>query len=259
MGALGSRGGKIIGYFKSGRPMYQSYKETLKGVIRGVKRVDPAEIAIPTANAGLGGVYGAIAGSTVGGVYQTVALRKLGPKLDKELKGPKQVDSRATVRGLKEFSKVEVITSRADLEANKNLTNVEKSLAIKGKKLRYEIETFASGSNAAAYKSPETGKEFIFASKSVNKQVLGHELGHIKDYREGKIDKSTSSVFGVIKGKQYAAESRAWDKSPFKGKEDEPLKTDALQTYKINRRAHRTMAAFSVAGAATWAIVARKR
>jgi len=257
LGGIGSRGGKIIGYFKTGRPIYQSYRDALKG-----GRTIAKSLPVHAVNARAGGIAGLGLGFIASGAYQVRALSKVWPKLKKDML-EHQVATKETVSGLKEFRGVEVISSRRDLEESKTLTNAEKRYVIKSSKkhLGYGIDEITGGQNAAAWKNPDTGKEYVFASEKVNKQVLGHELGHIRDFREGKIDRSTGSFTGILKGRQVASETRAWDKSPFKGKDDEPVRTNALETYKINRRAARIIPGFSVVGtvgAVAYGIVARK-
>ena len=252
LGGLGSRGGKIIGFFKSGAPIYASMKHGAAKIVKMAKTVDYGKAIAKTAefggHAALGTAGGAIAfAPAIAVAYQNRKFKDLGPRLQKELK-ENQVESKKTVRTMSEFNKVKVISTRKEMLKDKDLSDEEKFYVVKKpKKLYAPMEEFERGGNAAAYQS-ESGKEYVFASKKVNRQALGHELGHIRDYRSGELNPSDyGSHMGIIKGKQVEAEQRAWDKSPLKGPKDEPLKTDALESYKVVRNTLRIHAGTSVA------------
>ncbi len=259
LGGLGSRGGKIIGYTKkSGKAIY----DTAARVFRGAKQVNYVSAAKQTgtfgATLGVGSGIATIPSAIAANVYSQARYKTLGPKLEEDFKRPDQVNSKATIHGLAKFKNVTVINSRKELLANEDLTDYEKAGAkAKGSKLYYPTEDAEFGRNAFAYKS-DSGKEFIISSKTVNKQVIGHELGHIVDFRKGGLDQNDRDFTGVFMGRELASETRAWDYSPFKGKKDEPLRTDALDSYKVHRNNARIYGIGTAAGGLAFAVALRK-
>lgn len=285
----GSRGGHVVGHFSSGRAIYGAPRDVLtakedhtgariagvvaigamaasayalhrnpaklSGLISKMETLSAKKIAREgvggAINATIGSGIGLIPGGFVGGAVEFRLKSEVWPKLKKDFKSGEQVNSKATIHGDSRYKNIEVITNREDLMASKTLTDEEKE----------DFYGLASdseaGDNAAAWKHPTTGQEYVFASKKVNKQVLGHELGHIEDYRSG-FKGGENGFFSALTGKQVEKEERGWDKSPYRGPEDEPVKTHALQTYKAVRTGARITAAITAATAAAFVVAGRR-
>ena len=92
-------------------------------------------------------------------------------------------------------------------------------------------------------------KDIVLVPKKAEESVLGHELGHIKDFRK-RPHGFRDAFFPTTSGRQYAREEAAWKESPSKkGKQD--LAPIALESYKRARTTARVSTGI-VAGVAAY-------
>jgi len=100
-------------------------------------------------------------------------------------------------------------------------------------------------------KSAKKGKRkswIVTKGNRVNRDVLGHELGHHRDYvKRGKFG------YSAVLGSKYKSEKRAWKESPIpRTKQNRKLRDNALETYRKERDYTRGgLALGSVIGAVT--------
>lgn len=87
-----------------------------------------------------------------------------------------------------------------------------------------------AGRNAAALELG--GKFYVISPKKINKSILGHELGHIKDMKKLTPPLYNSIYAQKIFGGTYKLEKRAWNLSPSKSKDG--MKA-ALRTYERDK------------------------
>lgn len=177
-------------------------------------RVHGRVIAIRAAQVGIGAAVGAAYGAAIG----TASLGDTRTKLRKVM-ATNTVDTKKFVAktGIKN---VTVITSKAELYKQKNLSPMQKRLML-GSVIAAE-----KGNNAAA--GNLGGKDFLIASKRVNASVIGHELGHTIDRRQVGVVPYNKKYSRLITGGKLELEKRAWELSPVKSQAG---REDALKTY----------------------------
>ena len=193
------------------------------------------ELAIAT-------LYGGTIGNVVGKVEAAKANKKDGEEITKALRGRKNAVDTKKLTKQSGIKNVNVITNAKDVK--KHFKKEDQRLG----RILQQIAT--KGDNAFALPNYK-GKDYIFARKKTNKHVIGHELGHIKDFRQNKRGIS-DKWFSTLSGKTYKREVEAWNQSPVKmTKDGEKLKEKALRTYERNRDYSRAGTAIGTAGVFT--------
>lgn len=104
--------------------------------------------------------------------------------------------------------------------------------------MQYLLSIIGKGQNAAALSNIKEDKFYIVTPPKVNRVVLEHELGHVrdwsrKDFKEpGILSSLTSMVWWPSYRKTVMEpEERAWSPVSFKKPEEEALRDKALKTY----------------------------
>jgi hypothetical protein len=141
------------------------------------------------------------------------------------------VNTKAFVKKQREFKNVEVVTGLKDLYHNKKIPLFSKIALIA------PMLSVRKGKNAFATRIGKV--ELIGAHKKTNPAAIGHELGHIKDFRKNGVPGAIKyGLPGMISGHQYDIESRAWKLSPHKklNSQQKELKSVALGSYATARR-----------------------
>lgn len=220
-----------------------SAKNTAKVYAKAANR-NPGAVASTSMWSAVGAFYASVVGSVAGAVSANSARKKL----QSEMHRGEMVDAHKAGKAVKG---VKVITS--ETEARKAFSKeprVFRDYAIADKMAVLAREGTKNNAFALRYK----GKDYVFTSKKVNKYVIGHELGHIQDYRKnGTPGAFGSGIIGSISGATLRREKRAWDLSPFKpknGKQAEGesrVKNPALTTYSRSTRGAQGGAAMGVA------------
>jgi hypothetical protein len=185
---------------------------------------------------------GGIFGGMLGGYAATRVNRKQLPKIKEEMQKSPQVDSRKFVK--KTMPDVKVLTSTKDLYKDKHMTPWEKMV------LTPHMRSVEQGDNAFALRL--RGKDYVAVQKRAREGVVGHELGHIKQYQAGK---RPSTFFPRLLGGQARFEKDAWKRSPSSDKNN----TLQKRTYGTYKRARDYVRIGTAAGAAASVFaVARK-
>ena len=175
---------------------------------------------------------GAVAGASFGSISAAKQNRRDMAKITKDWKNPKtSVETKKFVKQIK-FKNVTVITNLKDLYASK--------LKPRTKRAAEPLVIMAqAGRNAFAGRIDK--QDVIIASKRAPKSVIGHELGHIRDFRKrGKPGFFQTGLIGTLTGATYEREKRAWKLSPSK---DRSTQKKALGTYERTRDRTRAGAA----------------
>lgn len=164
------------------------------------------------------GAGGVILGPSVGMGVAGMMNREKVKDLFK--KSGTSVDSKAYVKktGIKN---VTVITGRQDVAKIKGLSFRQKI------GLERAADMASSGKNAFATRIKK--KDFILVGKKTQADIIGHELGHIKDFRKrGMPGFFDTGVTGSLLGRTLKMEKRAWKASPEKKQKGKKI---ALGTY----------------------------
>ena len=175
--------------------------------------------------AGVLGGIGAGVGKNIAGLkYQAKHANKLRGFAQKG----KLVDAKSWVKA--RDKNVKVISSLEDLASVKGLKDFDRI------QLEQATAMIGGGANAFAGQAKINGKvtSFIIAPKKVSHDVLAHELGHIKDFaKKGSAKSWESDTIGTFLGQQFRREARAWKEAGVA-----PNKI-ALGSYKAARRGAR--------------------
>lgn len=178
---------------------------------------------------------GAALGATVGFAASVDTNKKGMAELSRKIKS-NPVDTKLAVArsGVKD---VTVISTKQSLK--KHFGFLDRL------SLNSALKEAQKGSNAFALEND--GKAFIIAGKRVNSAVIGHELGHIKDFRRnGTPGFFETGLAGVVTGNLLRREKKGWRNSTVKpGK----VKAPALATYeRAQKWAHTGAALGAIAG-----------
>lgn len=196
----------------------------------------------------------ALTGTTGLAIYDLLKARGYGwdaEKIKRALVSGKQVDSQKFVD--KVAPNVTVLWEKKKIEnaLRKEMPEWEAKLHA------HQLEAMVGGGdNAAAY--PGRKGSYIFAGPKANPEVLGHEVGHILDYRQRKTtiaDESRSPIAPfwrpTYEREVMTPERRAWELAPGRAR---PTATEraALGTY--DKGFHVQRGAFSATTAAILAL-----
>ncbi len=188
------------------------------------------------------------------GFFGTIAAGSLGGAIGRSMAAG---DRTKLIRGM-HTDKDKVDAKKATSSVMSNVTVVTSSAdAKKAFKTKEEQQYFGRmatlGTKNNAFAMRYKNKDYVFTTAKVSRSVLGHELGHIQDYRKNGTPGVFSRAFGSVTGATLRREKRAWELSPFKKQERKDLKEAALGTYEKYTRGVQVGAA--TAGAATWAVL----
>lgn len=191
------------------------------------------------AKIGGGVAVGGLAGAAYGNVAGSIAGNKDRERLREHLKNGKGIDSRkyVTKQGYRYVGD------------KKDLRKGDFGL-IGGLSVGSLIQSTKDGKNAYSHQ-PKHGPGMVLAGKKTPKDVLDHEIGHLKDMaKNGKVRGWEYTPIGSVTGHQMRREESAWKESGHKANED------ALNTYRKLRTGSRIGAA---AGAIAGGILAHKK
>lgn len=229
--------GKIV-------PIMQKAGEAIKGAGRTAKKeaghvgkglTGPAGpiVALNTAWAMvIGGTLGGMAGSAMAAKDRSKLIR--GMKTDKD-----RVDAKAATSSV--IKNVTVVSTQKDADKAFK-TDAER---------KYFGQMATKGTKDNAFAMRYKGKDYVFTTQKVSRTVLGHEIGHIKDYRANGVPGPLSRLFGSLTGATLRRERRAWDYNPYKKQERQDLKQGALGTYEKRTRGVQ-IGTGAALGAGTW-------
>lgn len=206
----------------------------IRGKIVPIFKKKKAELTV-------GGIFGGTVGAGIGMEIALAESEKDFKRLKKIISKPK-VNTRKFIINSK-LKNISLISSEKQLAKNKFFTKREKL------GLRQAAIIAEKGENAFALSL--RGKDFIFAGKKGNPAVIGHELGHIKDFRKrGVPGFFGTGLLGTLSGEILKTEKIAWKISASKSKEGI---TPALRTYERSQARARQVGA---TGAIASAIIA---
>lgn len=234
--------GKIV-------PIMQKAGEAIKGAGRAIKREAGYVKKGATHEGGAGGVvaaevgfWGAILTGSIGGAIGSKMAAKDRSKLIRGMKTDKdRVDAKKATSSV--MKNVTVVSTQKDADKAFK-TDAER---------KYFGQMAVKGTKDNAFAMRYKNKDYVFTTAKVSRTVLGHELGHIKDYRTNGTPGALSRVFGSLTGATLSRERRAWEYSPFKKKQREDMKQGALGTYE--KRTRGVQAGVGVAGAGVWMLL----
>lgn len=175
-------------------------------------RVIPILTGVKPGRVIAGAAVGAMVGEAAGAGSAHNDLKSLQRNMGKDL-----VNTRAAVKRFG-VANVTIISGESDLRKNFGWF---RRLQLKG-------ATRLAAKRKNAFAARIGGKDYLFISKRANAGVIGHELGHIKDFRRNGAPGFISSTLGRLSGSTLAAEKRAWALSPSKRRDS---KDSALKTY----------------------------
>lgn len=187
-----------------------------------------------------GAVVGALAGVTAGAVAAKPELKELKSKINSHPVNAKKFVLSSGVDAT-------VITSNRDLKKNFGF--------FRRLQLSSALSQAKQGNNAFALQ--HDGKNFILSKSSVNAEVLGHELGHIKDFKKnGKLGFTETGILGALTGGTLAREQRAWKMRAYAGHTAEK---PALRSYEKGQVGARIGLAVGALSGAAWAFIKRAK
>jgi hypothetical protein len=208
----------------------------------------------------LGVPAAAAAGVAAYDTYKSWGVGKDQRSTEKALKGKNgAVDAKQFIR--KHDPKVFVATTESDvkmvIKKEKGIPKEDRAIAI-----AMLSRMVRSKENAAALRG-EFG-EYIFSAPMMNPEILGHELGHIWDFRSKGInfkqmgpykERALSGIWRPSFNKEIMrAEQEAWRLSPHK-EDGSKLEESALGTYDKGFHQGRGMAAGAVAAMLAFTLI----
>ena len=228
-------------------PIFDKARQGIKKVV-GAAKSEASRVGrgVTTESGAAVAVYGVpflLVSNTIGASIGASAAKKDSERLIKEMKsGRDVVDAKKAAKVMKN---VTIITDAKDSD------NAFKKEDERFKMMMRHVATEGTKNNAFALRYKE--KDYVITQRRVSRTVLGHELGHIEDYRRNGTAGIGEIMFGRITGATVRRERRAWELSPFKGKERKGMRESAIGTYEKTTRGAQIGTA---AGAgAIWAVL----
>lgn len=176
-------------------------------------------------------LFATMGGSLLGGGVASVANLQKNRDVKKEI-------PLHTVNALKEIQKhapdAVLLSTKEDIEKNKNkvgfITRILMNILYPTDKAVAENPSFIKG---------KEGTRFFVLPKEVNKQVLGHEVGHYLDYEKKPF--GASDLLNSLLLDETSREKAAWEASPFERKtpEEKLLEQNAIGTYQAGQTGKR--------------------
>jgi hypothetical protein len=163
-------------------------------------------------------------GASVGGFAGSLMYKDEYEKL-KEIMASKENQVKAEEYVAKYAPGLDLISTRGDVEKNKNFNFLEKFI------LKHSIPKGNKAWDNAFY-LPAGDHSAVLVPKKVNPYIIGHEMGHHRDLEGKEPGFFSTGLTGLLTGKTVDMERKAWEKSPVeideKGKEVKDL---ALGSY----------------------------
>ena len=208
-----------------------------------------------TIGASLGlGTFGLGIGGSIGSAVLTKEDVKKSKRFAALMKKSEKSDTKKFVAS--SGIKTDVFTNEKDILKSK-------SLSVKEKKF-FRFFGHASGTfqGRNAFVAKIRGKNYLVSGEKTNKAVIGHELGHIKDYQKHGTQRGffDRGIMGNISGNVVAREKRAWSYSPVikLSSTEKSIKKAALEGYETKQRRTRIGGAIGTALGIGYAIGVRK-